>query len=139
MNEPDEDVVAVRAADDGAQPPHLVNHRRSDLIDPSAALAGVMRGGYLEGEDLPEGASCGVAVQPVFVHRSNLLSVRSVRSLRARGRARAPRAPSPPPPPAVSDRRRRRADAPLEKGRSPLTSPCLCGGCSPPSRGAGSG
>src|SRR5918992_4944900 len=62
--QPDEGVVAAWAADDGAQPPHLVNHRRSDLIDPCAALAGVMRGGYLKGEHLPEGASCSVAVQP---------------------------------------------------------------------------
>src|SRR5215211_7970283 len=69
-SEPDEDVVAAWAADDGAQPPHLVNHRCPDLIGPSAVLAGVMRGGYLEGEDLPKGASCGVAVQSVFVHSS---------------------------------------------------------------------
>src|SRR5215212_8721465 len=69
-HEPDEDVVASWAADDGAQPPHLVNHRRPDLIGPSAALAGVTRGSYLEGEDLPEGACRGVAVQPEFVvHR----------------------------------------------------------------------
>src|SRR3712207_5637449 len=76
VSEPDEGIVAAWAADDGARPPHLVNHRRSDLIDPSAALAGVMRGGYLEGEDLPERASCSVAIQPELVH-STLTSCRS--------------------------------------------------------------
>src|SRR5918998_2898864 len=76
VSESDKSIVAAWAADDGAKPPHLVNHRRSDLIGPSAALAGVMRGGYLKGEDLPEGASRGVAIQPVFVHRS-LSSCRS--------------------------------------------------------------
>src|SRR3712207_6760565 len=86
VSEPDKGIVAAWAADDGAQPPHLVDHRRSDLIGPSAALAGVMRGGYLEGEDLPEGAGRSVTIQPEFiVHRSNLQWVRSVRSSRARG------------------------------------------------------
>src|SRR5829696_6777185 len=69
-SKPDEGVVAARAADDGAQIPHLVDHRRSDPIGPSAALAGVIRGGDFEGEDLPEGAGRGVAVQPEFVHSS---------------------------------------------------------------------
>src|ERR671910_39238 len=68
VSEPDESIVAAWAADNGAQPPHLVNHRCPDLIGPSAVLAGVMRGGYLEGEDLPKGASCSVAVQPELVH-----------------------------------------------------------------------
>src|SRR5919107_4014378 len=68
VGEPDKGVVAARAANDGAKPPHLVDHRRPDLIGPSAALAGVTRGGCLEGEDLPEGAGRGVAVQPEFVH-----------------------------------------------------------------------
>src|SRR5688572_25075167 len=64
VSESDKGIVAAWAADDGAQPPHLVNHRCPDLIGPSAVLAGVMRGGSLEGEDLPEGASCSVPVQP---------------------------------------------------------------------------
>src|ERR671921_2062316 len=70
VGKPDEGIVAARAADDGAKPPHLVDHRRSYLIGTSAALAGVTRGGRLEGEDLPEGTGRGVAVQPEFVHGS---------------------------------------------------------------------
>src|SRR5918998_2977035 len=70
VSESDKGIVAAWAADYGAQPPHLVNHRCPDLIGPSAVLAGVMRGGYLEGEDLPKGASCSVAIQPELVHSS---------------------------------------------------------------------
>src|SRR5687768_3941420 len=33
-----------------------------------------MRSGYLEGEDLSEGASCSVAIQPEFVVHSSLTS-----------------------------------------------------------------
>jgi hypothetical protein len=62
VGEPDQGVVAAWAADDGAQPPHLVDHRRPEPIGLAAALTAVLRGGYLEGEDLPEGARRGVAV-----------------------------------------------------------------------------
>src|SRR5215217_4602325 len=85
VSEPDESIVAAWAADDGAQIPHLVDHRRSDLIGPSAVLAGVMRGGYLEGEDLPKGASCSVAVQPELVHSSLTSSGSEAFGLHARG------------------------------------------------------
>jgi hypothetical protein len=46
-----------------------------------------------------------VAVQPMFAHRSNLLSLRSVRSSRARGRALT--SPVQPPPPAALVRTQR--------------------------------
>src|SRR5688572_31296810 len=54
-------------------------------MDPSAALAGVLCGGYLEGEDLPEGASCSVAVQPELIHSSLTSSGSEAFGLHARG------------------------------------------------------
>src|SRR5688572_9171037 len=36
VGEPDEGIVAARAADDGAQLPHLVDHRSPELTGPSA-------------------------------------------------------------------------------------------------------
>src|SRR5918998_625833 len=85
VSEPDECIVAARAADDGAKPPHLVDHRRPDPIGPSATLAGVIRGGCLEGEDLPEGAGRGVPVQPELVHNSLTSSGSEAFGLHARG------------------------------------------------------
>src|SRR5215216_1869791 len=85
VSEPDESIVAAWAADDGAQPPHLVDHRCPDLIGPSAALAGVLRGGNLEGEDLPKGASCSVAVQPELIHSSLTSCGSEAFGLHARG------------------------------------------------------
>ena len=58
------------------QPPHLANHRSTYPAGPSAARTGVPCRGHLEGEDLPEGAGRGVAVEPLFVH-SPLTSRRS--------------------------------------------------------------
>src|SRR3712207_1447771 len=109
VSEPDEGIAAAWAADDGAQPPHLVDHRRSNLIGPSASLAGVMCGGRLEGEDLPEGACRGVAVQPEFVVHSSLTSRCSEPFGLSRARGRAPGSPARPPhPPQTTWGRTRR-------------------------------
>src|ERR687897_135447 len=54
-------------------------------MDPSAVLAGVLCGGYLEGEDLPEGTSCSVAVQPELVHSSLTSCGSEAFGLHARG------------------------------------------------------
>src|SRR5215207_7163249 len=70
-------MIAARAANDGTQLPHLIDHRRPELIGPSAALTNVLCGSRLEGEDLSEGAGRGVAVQPEFIVHSSLTSRRS--------------------------------------------------------------
>src|SRR5215212_4412810 len=70
VSEPDKGVLAARAANDEAQPPHLVDHRSSEPTAPPAPTAGVLCGGRLKGEDLPEGSGHGVAVQPEFFHSS---------------------------------------------------------------------
>jgi hypothetical protein len=109
VSKSDEGIVAAWAADDGAHLPNLVDHRRADLINPPAPLAGVLRGGHLKGEDFPERARRRVAIQPEFVvHRcSNLPWVQSARSLRVLGRAPGLPARLPLPPPEGWDRRRR--------------------------------
>src|SRR5215210_4610832 len=70
VSEPDKGVVAARAANDGTQLPHLVDHRFPESTDPSASIAGVLCGGHLEGEDLSKGAGRSIAVQPEFIHSS---------------------------------------------------------------------
>src|SRR5829696_8566509 len=72
VSEPNKSVLAARAANDGAQLPHLVDHRPSQPTGAPASAAGVLSGTHLEGEDLSEGPSRGVAVQPEFVVQSSL-------------------------------------------------------------------